>query len=202
MNCPTCSEVLAKNKDYYYCVNDDGVLISSRHLRKHDKLIHNEEVKDDKQDTIHEINCPNCRVKMHKADYDSSGIIIDTCMNCHYRWLDSGELTKIKTFKPTFSPEDLLYLESVNTEIAKLSSADMENQIPGYATGLVSSTARGYSAGDSKQTLGWIGGGLIFGTVRTIIKGNWAQKVVLLIAYIVFGLLIWFIAGEINNTFQ
>ena len=32
---------------------------------------------------------------MVEVDYRGSGIMIDVCLACPYRWLDGGELTKI-----------------------------------------------------------------------------------------------------------
>jgi Zn-finger nucleic acid-binding protein len=45
------------------------------------------------------LRCPNCREQMIEVDYRGSGTMIDVCLECPYRWLDGGELTKIAEFE-------------------------------------------------------------------------------------------------------
>src|SRR5713101_7705488 len=39
--------------------------------------------------------CPKCMVAMGSISYETSGVVIDKCGNCHGIWLNHGEFEKI-----------------------------------------------------------------------------------------------------------
>ena len=198
MKCPICSSDLQKNDDYYICSNKHGVLINSKHLVNKHKVkiddVHDSE-SSDKQ-----IPCPKCKNIMHKTDYNNTGVMIDSCMKCHSRWLDAGEFRKIKYHKQTLSPEQLLYLLEVDKVMQIEKKEKLDDKIPHYATGYVGGLGRGLSAFDSKRTLGWIGSGAIIGTIRVLVKGNKYQKGAFAVSFVLFFAFMFFLWSMVNNN--
>lgn len=95
LNCPICKTTMTVTKYWYACKNQHGILILGRDLIniKKGSLKINESVK---AQTNHKtIVCPNCKQEMKPVNYLQKGIIIDSCTNCAFRWLDAGEAKKL-----------------------------------------------------------------------------------------------------------
>ena len=43
--------------------------------------------------------CPNCQHPMVLVDYQDSGVEINSCEHCPYRWLDADEITELASGK-------------------------------------------------------------------------------------------------------
>lgn len=192
MNCPICTQELSIKDDYFYCPQKHGVLLGTKHLINRN-IVEVEDFHETTGDTKIELVCPKCSSKMHKTNYNSTEIIIDSCTKCHSRWLDSGEFTKIKNYKPNLTSEQLLHLLDIDRTMNN-NDNEMDNTIPGYAEGVTGGLGRILSSGDEKRTLGWISAGAIYGVIRTFVKGNKYQKIVLslgLVLFIIFMIFLW-----------
>jgi Zn-finger nucleic acid-binding protein len=117
LKCPACSSTLnGLLQGAYVCNNAHGVLLSGKLLAsRNESLVQQLEIYD-KRSNFSEKNldfmkCPNCNSIMTQVNYNHTGILIDSCVNCPYRWLDRGELRAIIAHKPEFKnkiPELLL----------------------------------------------------------------------------------------------
>lgn len=95
LNCPICKTVMTVMKYWYACKNQHGILIQGKDLInfKKGQLKINESTQ---ASTSHKtIVCPNCKQEMKPVNYLRKGIIIDSCTNCVFRWLDAGEAKKL-----------------------------------------------------------------------------------------------------------
>ncbi len=92
LNCPVCNKPMTTNNLWHTCPDGHGILISGRELEAlHNRVIHIGA--DPAKAAKHEkLICPNCRARMEVVNYQSSGIQIDSCPNCPYRWLDANEV--------------------------------------------------------------------------------------------------------------
>lgn len=119
MHCPICKQALAQTDAALVCPAHHGALVTGKFLHDIEEAQIADKLPSDQTTptTKHTIACPHCSHQMHKVDYNHTGIIIDVCTNCHYRWLDRGEADKIKNFKPTFSPQNLQQLEELDRKI-------------------------------------------------------------------------------------
>lgn len=96
MKCPVCQSVLSEQSHWYECPAQHGRLISGREIIAVKKGEINVTGLDEKSAASHkELTCPHCQANMEMVDYQSTGIIIDSCSKCHYRWVDAGELRRI-----------------------------------------------------------------------------------------------------------
>lgn len=99
LKCPICNDDMIIGKYWFTCKNQHGILIQGPDLHKIKQKIH----KVDRQASLpvqHAgLHCPNCGSKMHPVDYLKSGVIIDSCTQCAYRWLDTNEAYKISNPK-------------------------------------------------------------------------------------------------------
>lgn len=95
--CPICKKVLIPNDYVYACPNGDGFLLSGGELvRLRDgdiKLPYTDKKVIDRHSPL---ECPICHHKMSHVPYTHSRLIIDSCSNCPYRWLDAGEIPKLQ----------------------------------------------------------------------------------------------------------
>lgn len=135
MKCPECAQTLKTfNRDCFVCSDGHGALIFNKHLREKDEdlvsKIEQGEMLPVSTQRTHSIACPHCGTLMHQVDYNSTGIIIDSCLKCHYRWLDRGELRKIKDHKPQLDPIDKALLISLEEKIGKVHQDEVLN--PAY----------------------------------------------------------------------
>ncbi len=203
MQCPICNLPLTVlSKDGYICPNDDGVLIASSHLiDKNERLA--KEIETEEADTAtkavpqrkHDLTCPHCGAAMHRVDYNSSGIIIDSCVKCRYRWLDKGEFKKIVDIKPKIDPKDLLFLLDLQQKTEALNTAggdDPNPKVPLYSGGW-GGFIRGNMAGDSRRTLGYLAGAGMYGLIVGIIKSKFIRIIApfIILGFIILGYLIY-----------
>lgn len=103
MNCPACKNpmvIIELNQvEIDYCTSCKGIWLDRGELdlifSSNDKkeISKSFSIKDD----LDEIKrrCPICKKKMDKVEFESTGIIIDKCVDDHGIWFDSGELKSI-----------------------------------------------------------------------------------------------------------
>ncbi|QQS18042.1 zf-TFIIB domain-containing protein [Candidatus Saccharibacteria bacterium] len=141
-----------------------------------------------------ELVCPHCGAIMNRVDYNSTGIIIDSCIKCHYRWLDRGEFGKIIEFKPRINPDDLLFLLDLKlkTEAIVTKGSDDPNPEVPLSSGVLGGLIRGNMAGDSRRTLSYLAGAGISGLIIGIIKSRFIRVLApfIIIGFIILGYLI------------
>lgn len=94
LKCPVCGQVLTNTGQYFACPKGDGALVNGRLLPE---LISKPERVSDPQDIpaisrMKPLVCPSCGATMQHVAYEFSKVIIDSCPNCPYRWLDAGEI--------------------------------------------------------------------------------------------------------------
>lgn len=203
MYCPACKQTLEKYKNCFICPNSDGALITNRQLvEKDENLItgidanrSNKAIELPQRDT--EIACPHCGAAMHLVDYNFTGIMVDSCTGCHYRWLDKGEFRKIKDHKPRMKGEDILFLLDLEQKIETLDKMektknDPNAEVPLYASGW-GGFVRGGMAGNSRRTLGWLLTAGMFGLITGIIKSKLIRIVApfIILGFAILGYLIW-----------
>lgn len=94
--CPVCASSLVAEKHWYSCPKGHGDLIAGQQLLA---VRDGNTVPDDEPTAAVErrtqLTCPNCSNQMVRTNYVSSGVMIDSCTTCAYRWCDAGELSKI-----------------------------------------------------------------------------------------------------------
>lgn len=97
--CPICNKDLIKNKYWYECPGHDGIMINGRNIvRVNDSEITPLNIiKPPKPHGI--LKCPNCHNELQPTNYQNGNTIIDSCVKCTIRWLDSGEINKIAPSK-------------------------------------------------------------------------------------------------------
>ena len=103
MNCPACKNpmvILELNQvEIDYCTVCKGIWLDRGEL---DLIFSSADKKEiaksfSIKNEVDEIKrrCPNCKKKMNKVEFESTGIIIDKCTDDHGIWFDSGELKSI-----------------------------------------------------------------------------------------------------------
>jgi len=94
LKCPVCNKEMINNGQFFKCPGHHGALVNGSTLIKINdgelKLKQSEKEQPAKRPKI--IHCPSCDNKMDQVAYQGGPIQIDSCTNCHYRWLDHGEL--------------------------------------------------------------------------------------------------------------
>lgn len=97
--CPVCGKNMTMTDNWQACPMGHGVLINGLNLEK----VHNHELnlvsEPDKAQPHGPINCPNCKNVMAQVNYQNSGIMIDSCEHCPFRWLDSDDIEEITSGK-------------------------------------------------------------------------------------------------------
>lgn len=125
MNCPVCGKKLVEQKEgYLICPAGHGALVDAKYLRS-------QKMKPLAEDEINQLElpaqrmsniiCPHCQHWMQKSNYNDSGIIIDACTNCEYRWLDTDEVKRVKKLKLHTNPNELLFVDEINQKLSKTS---------------------------------------------------------------------------------
>ncbi len=98
-HCPICQAALVAASEWHRCPEGHGYLLTGKELAR----LRSREltVTDDTaevslaRDPHHAIDCPVCRHPMALVPYGARHTIIDSCTNCMYRWLDSGEEKRV-----------------------------------------------------------------------------------------------------------
>lgn len=205
MECPSCGNKLDSLKGSFVCPDGHGALVTSKHLIEKDNQFISE-IEDYKnrhlsKTTTHEIACPHCGAVMHKADYNGSGIIIDSCMKCHYRWLDYGEFRNIKDHKPGIKPDDLLFLGELDGNIAELHGQENPNKRLWAYDSWWGGLMRGYGALNSRRTLGFLTGFSIYGLINGFKSKSIFMRVVSLFFLIVLCALAYLLFNQMQKIF-
>jgi len=93
--CPICNKPMLTNKSWRSCTDGHGILIGENELEGfHDQLI-NIPADATKAVTHPPLTCPGCQSHMKEIDYRYSGINIEVCTNCTFRWIDADKISKI-----------------------------------------------------------------------------------------------------------
>ncbi len=108
MKCPKCERDMEtrtfKNIEIDRCTGCYGIFCSPGDIEKGKDVWLSEAVLDigyentgERYDTIDDINCPACDVKMDKiSDPDQTHIWMEACPQCNKLFLDAGEFTDLK----------------------------------------------------------------------------------------------------------
>mgnify|MGYP003632108897 CR=1 FL=1 len=108
MECPKCSRLLEKkvfkNVEVERCAGCFGIFCTHEAIEQGKKVWLAEAVLDigyettgARYDSIDDIECPECRVKMDKvSDPDQAHIWLEVCPRCDKVFLDAGEFTDLK----------------------------------------------------------------------------------------------------------
>lgn len=92
MRCPTCQTKLEGSGGLHRCPKGHGVLLSGATLLKLKKpFAHQRALAEEELQKMPAHICPNCSNEMKPANYQQTGIVIDACIRCGYRWFDQGE---------------------------------------------------------------------------------------------------------------
>lgn len=95
--CPICKAPMTVKTNWLECPNSHGILINGRYVIEiREKRLKAEELIACAIEHG-EIICPNCGSTMNKVNYQSTGVMIDSCSECPFRWLDTNEASKIIT---------------------------------------------------------------------------------------------------------
>lgn len=176
MRCPVCSEQLTLENEVYSCLNKHGGLVSGKFLRDIEQVA--EAIEDlpsssEPPDMKKDIVCPHCSALMHKVNYNNTGVVIDSCSRCQFRWLDAGEVKKIKGFKPKFRSEDILFIEELDRKTNSAKKEEIINpRIPLF------NAIRVVSAGDSRRTQSALLGMGLYGVITGMIKSKFLRFVI------------------------
>ena len=96
LKCPLCESSLIIDDVFQICPKGHGVLILAADLIKLGKARLQPPTSQKYAGQSHGIViCPYCSQKMTLVDYQARGIIIDSCTQCPFRWLDAHEADKI-----------------------------------------------------------------------------------------------------------
>ncbi len=92
--CPICRSDMDNNGRFYACPAHHGVLLTGANLidAKNGTLALPSFSQPQHSDRCRKLSCPSCGNAMNHVDYNGSGVMIDSCSECVYRWIDNGEL--------------------------------------------------------------------------------------------------------------
>jgi Zn-finger nucleic acid-binding protein len=111
--CPICKLHLEPFvEDTYTCPDNHGVLIAEGHLADEDGQV-TQQIEAREGSTLealpgrgHSISCPHCEALMDRVDYNFTGVIVDVCTRCKYRWVDQDQLAKLEALPMTLTATD------------------------------------------------------------------------------------------------
>ena len=142
--------------------------------------------------------CPNCSNKMDKVDYNLTGIIIDSCTACPYRWLDAGEVAKIQDDRSISDVDDLLFLLKVNERLKEL---DVKNEVSEDERNPRLPLQGSYrSAAGLTGSMRGIAGAGIYGLIKGLLVSKFT-RILLLVSIVIFILLYILIYVDYRFTF-
>lgn len=187
------------------CPDGHGTLVTGKYLSDIEKSPHLDETKNTSSaDSAHQIVCPHCSTEMQKVDYNSTDIIIDACTNCHYRWLDSGEVTKIKNHKPNIAAQDLLSIAYVDERIRQADKREIKEANPrlspqgSYRAGAEVITG---IRGDHRARLGAITGQGLYGLVKGLTHSK-TSRILTIATLLIFGSLFLLIFWDYRDILR
>lgn len=190
MKCPVCHKPLqATQDDSFLCPENHGVLLTGAHLIEKDEQLVSalDSAIPELSERNHEITCPHCSSAMHRTDYNGTGIMIDSCIKCHYRWLDGGEFRKIVTSKPQLSSVDAAFIEQLGEQMTASQALQSNDVNPAYRL----STKSGFS---SPRAFGFI-------AAQTVAKGLRHSKytrIATVVILIIMALVYRYVISEFN----
>lgn len=193
MFCPICNKQLAdQHKGLFICPDGHGTLVTGKYLidiEESPEIIENRS--GSSVDSKQQIVCPHCSAEMHKVDYNSTDIIIDACTSCHYRWLDSGEVIKIKNHKPDITAQDLMFIADLDEKIRQAEKREIKEANPrlplqgSYRAGAEIVTG---ISGDHRARLAAITGQGLYGIIKGLIHSK-TSRILTIVTLLIFGLL-------------
>lgn len=98
MHCPICHTEMSYHVHWHECPNGHGRLLHAQKLLgfRRGKIKYATQAEIQKEVTrTRRLLCPHCGKEMLPTQYLTKELIIDSCSECPYRWLDAGELAKI-----------------------------------------------------------------------------------------------------------
>jgi Zn-finger nucleic acid-binding protein len=192
MLCPYCNSNLIAEQGIFICPNFHGTLMSGQLLGNINHINVDDSRSSSTNDSLNKkILCPNCHNEMEKVNYNDTGILIDSCPNCPYRWLDRGEISKIKLAKPKINPNDLIFLSDLqSTTQAIAPNPNLYNTT--LVNPWVESFVEGVAAGNESKTLGLLGGLATYSLTKVMIKSKFFRVIdaIFIIFFIILGYLI------------
>ena len=191
MLCPYCNNALISEQGMFVCPNSHGTLIFGGLLAQISEIKINDDDRNNIPQVNKQINCPNCHKTMIKLNYNDTGILIDSCPNCPYRWLDRGEISKIKNTKAKILPDDLLFMSNLQYQTQKIApSPDIDD--PTIVSPEWESYIQGRASNNENTTLGLLAGMSFYGLVTGMIKSKFYRIVgpIFIIIFIVLGYLL------------
>lgn len=93
--CPVCKKTMTSNSLWHTCPDGHGFLMSGRELAALHSGTFKIDIDASKAEQHGAITCPNCHNPMVEVDYQESGVTIDSCERCPYRWLDADDAAKL-----------------------------------------------------------------------------------------------------------
>lgn len=205
MLCPLCNKKLTEQQnDLFICPRGHGTLVTGKYLSDIEaKPVPAEHAPKVSANVPQIINCPHCSTAMQKVDYNGMAIIIDACTNCHYRWLDSGEVTKIKHYKPKINALDLLFISDMDEQIKQASQREVKEANPRlpvqgfYRAGAEVATS---ITGDNRVRLGAIVGQGLYGIIKGLMHSKFS-RILTLATLAIFGLFFYLIFVDARKVF-
>ncbi|HEX4774735.1 MAG TPA: zf-TFIIB domain-containing protein [Candidatus Saccharimonadales bacterium] len=106
LKCPLCQQtmVMSDENSTQACPGGHGILLNAkdlRGLRHREFTFQADPTKTQKHDPL---VCPNCKNPMIEVDFEDSGVIIDSCEHCPFRWLDANEISEIASGQKILNP--------------------------------------------------------------------------------------------------
>jgi len=133
---------------------------------------------------------------MTKIDFVGSGIEIESCSNCKFRWLDNGELEQIRSIKPHLTREDLIFISNLESKLTK-ERRFANSRLPYFSLARYLSAGL-YGFGDKKtagiSTIASLG---IMGAIKLLLTP--LGRLFLLVIAVIFGLSAWSIISFMTN---
>lgn len=192
MLCPECSKKLTSEGDgIFVCPSGHGSLVSGGYLQdvRQKEVVPEVTAQNTPHDPSREIICPHCDHKMVVVDYDLSGIMIDSCTNCYYRWLDEGELHKVANDEPKkLSPKDLLLLHNLDQEVHGLKNKQAGNPNPrvkGFNLSRIIGPGVIGGSGGSRSRFSAIAGIGLVGIIKGLLHSKWSAYLIIITLIIV-----------------
>jgi Zn-finger nucleic acid-binding protein len=93
--CPICQKTMTQTDNWQACPDGHGVLLNGRdliRLHQHNLTIPSDAAKAQQHGSL---SCPNCHSQMESVNYEETGVTIESCPTCPFRWLDADAMIKL-----------------------------------------------------------------------------------------------------------